>query len=201
MGGSLLQSMQLFSDISDHGSAPRLALEDRSAVMTALNGLLLQRVKLSNDIARVRKVLKQLAQEGNSGRLGKASDGSRSARASSSQTLQWGPIPRGGPDSTSANGKRTRPRRSNLDRACRIALMEANKPEPVEALYDRIERRGAISIAGYKHPLRAIVIAMGVLVKRGEAVLLFESGYRRWRWADGARTLEPTNSSPLSPLT
>jgi len=78
--------------------------------------------------------------------------------------------------------------------------MEANEPELVETLYGRIERRGAISIAGYKHPLRAIVIAMGVLVKRGEAVVSFDAGHRRWRWADGPRTLEPTHSSPLTPL-
>jgi hypothetical protein len=192
--------MQVFPEISGRRSTPPLTVGDRGAVMAALNGLLLQRVKLSNDIALVRKVLKQLAQEGNCGRLGKASGESRSARASSSHTLQWGSIPKSGPDSTHANGETTRPRRWNLDRACRIALMEANEPEPVEALYDRIERRGAISIDRYKHPLRAIVIAMGVLVKRGEAVLLFEAGHRRWRWADGPRTLEPTNSSPLSPL-
>jgi hypothetical protein len=192
--------MQLFEDISDLGSAPLVAVGDRSAVMSALNNLLLQRVKLSNDIARVRKALKQLAQEGNCGRLGKAADESRSDRASNSPPLQWRSISRSASDSTSANGKRTRPRRSNLDRACRIALMESNEAVSVETLYDRIERRGAISIAGYKHPFRAIVIAMGVLVQRGEAVLLFEGDHRRWRWADGPRALEPTNSSPLSPL-
>lgn len=83
----------------------------------------------------------------------------------------------------------SRPRRSKLERACRIALMEANEPASIEAIYDRIETRGSIAIAGYKRPFRAIVLAMNVLVERGDASLSIEAGSRRWRWE--------TQQSPL----
>jgi hypothetical protein len=67
--------------------------------------------------------------------------------------------------------------------------MEANQPASVEAIYDRIERRGSITFAGYKRPFRAIALAMNALVKQGEASLLPESGSRRWRWKTEARTV------------
>jgi len=72
--------------------------------------------------------------------------------------------------------------RSKLGRACLIALMEANEPASVETIYDRIERRGSFTFAGYKHPFRAIVLAISAMVKQGEASLLDEEGRRRWRW-------------------
>jgi hypothetical protein len=72
--------------------------------------------------------------------------------------------------------------RWELERACRIALLEAGGPVSVEALYDRIERRGPITFAGYKRPFRAIVLAMSAMVRRGEVSLLNDAGRRRWRW-------------------
>jgi hypothetical protein len=44
--------------------------------------------------------------------------------------------------------------RSELARASRIALMEANESVSVETIYDRIERREFFSFVGYKHPFR-----------------------------------------------
>jgi hypothetical protein len=67
--------------------------------------------------------------------------------------------------------------------------MEANQPASVEAIYDRIERRGSITFAGYKRPFRAITLAMNALVKQGEASVSQESGSRRWRWETEARTV------------
>lgn len=64
-----------------------------------------------------------------------------------------------------------RPPRIALERACRIALMEAEGPASVETIYDRIVRRGSLLFFGYKRPLRAIATAMSALVKRGEAAL------------------------------
>jgi hypothetical protein len=71
--------------------------------------------------------------------------------------------------------------RSKLGRACRIALMETTEPASVETIYDRIERRGSFTFARYKRPLRAILLVMSAMVKRGEASLLNEAGRRRWR--------------------
>jgi hypothetical protein len=76
----------------------------------------------------------------------------------------------------------SRPLRSKLERACLIALMETSESVSVETIYDRIERRGSFSFAGYKQPFRAILLAMGGMVRNGEVVLCNEGGRRCWRW-------------------
>lgn len=65
-----------------------------------------------------------------------------------------------------------RPVRSQLERACRIALMEGEEPAPVETIYDRIVRRGSISFLGYKRPFRAITSTMCNLAKKGEVCVV-----------------------------
>jgi hypothetical protein len=60
--------------------------------------------------------------------------------------------------------------------------MEASEPVSAETLYDRIERRGSFKFSGYKHPLRAIGLAMGAMVRQGQALLHNDGGLRRWRW-------------------
>jgi len=64
-----------------------------------------------------------------------------------------------------------RPPRTDLERACRIALLEVEGPVSVEAIYDRIVRRGSLMFSGYKRPFLAISSAMSTLVRRGEAML------------------------------
>jgi hypothetical protein len=76
-----------------------------------------------------------------------------------------------------------RPSRVKLERACRIALMETEGPAAVEMIYDRILRRGSLMFWGYKRPFRAIALAMGALVKMGEASLLKTERQRRWQRA------------------
>jgi hypothetical protein len=68
--------------------------------------------------------------------------------------------------------KLPRPSRAELERACRIALMETEQPVSVEAIYDRIVRRGSFVFLSHKRPFRAIGLAMATLVRRGEAILL-----------------------------
>jgi hypothetical protein len=83
-----------------------------------------------------------------------------------------------------------RPQRTELERACRIALVEADEPASVEAIYERIVRRGSVTFFGYKRPFRAIALAMSNLTKKGEVILVAEKGrasvsrrggQRRWR--------------------
>jgi hypothetical protein len=52
--------------------------------------------------------------------------------------------------------------------------MEEEGPVPVEAIYDRIVRRGSVVFFGYKRPFRAIVSAMSALEKSGEATCLLK---------------------------
>jgi hypothetical protein len=83
-----------------------------------------------------------------------------------------------------------RPRRTELERACRIALVEAEEPVSVEAIYERIVRRGSVNFFSYKRPFRAIALAMSSLTKKGEVILVVDRGsaggsgrgdQRRWR--------------------
>ncbi|HMD15051.1 MAG TPA: hypothetical protein VKH18_00180 [Terriglobales bacterium] len=74
-----------------------------------------------------------------------------------------------------------RPQRVELERACRIALMEKEGPASVEIIYDRIVRRGSLMFLSYKRPFRAITLAMGALVKLGQASLLKTGRQRRWQ--------------------
>jgi hypothetical protein len=68
-----------------------------------------------------------------------------------------------------------RPQRVDLERACRIALMEIAGPASVEIIYDCIVRRGSVTFLGYKRPFRAIASAMSGLTKKGEASVIRRS--------------------------
>jgi hypothetical protein len=74
-----------------------------------------------------------------------------------------------------------RPLRTELERACRIALLETEESVPVEIIYDRIVRRGSVMLLSYKRPFRAITLAMRALVGLGEASLLRTGSQRRWQ--------------------
>ena len=74
-----------------------------------------------------------------------------------------------------------RPLRVELERACRIALLETEEPVPVEVIYDRIVRRGSVMLLSYKRPFRAITLAMRTLVGLGEASLMRTGSQRRWQ--------------------
>lgn len=54
--------------------------------------------------------------------------------------------------------------------------MEEEGPASVEAIYDRIVRRGSVMFFGYKRPFRAIASAMSALEKSGEAVVHVKAG-------------------------
>jgi hypothetical protein len=69
-----------------------------------------------------------------------------------------------------------RPSRTELERACRIALMEEGRPAPIEIIYDRILHRGSVTFFGYKRPFRALASAMSTLEKKGEVSLMLEAG-------------------------
>jgi hypothetical protein len=82
-----------------------------------------------------------------------------------------------------AKVKQPRAQWANLERACRIALLETEQPASVEAIHDRIVRRGSFVFLSYERAFRAITLAMFRLVRRGEAVYLSQQGeipvYRR----------------------
>jgi hypothetical protein len=174
--------VQQLNTVSEHASTLRLS--DGVSVDSAdLEGLSLRYSALSHDVARLYQLLEDLTQRvvtprvqnrtrprraprNLSGRLDTHRHAS-AARAAQGKSKHGGPISR-------VNSK--------LKRACLIALMEASEPISAETLYDRIERRGSFKFTGYKHPLRAIVLAMGAMVRQGQALLHNDGGLRRWRW-------------------
>ena len=87
------------------------------------------------------------------------------------------------------------PERVNLRRACRIALVEADEPASAEAIYDRIARRGSLSFAQYKLPLRAIRMVLNSMASRGEASRVDIAGRRFWRWCPPSAEVEQFESS------
>jgi hypothetical protein len=177
---------QLQPAVSDLDSAPPPAAERARAAISELNSLLLQRVELDADIARMRKLVMRLVKHRNSDRPGESSSGEYwSTGPSSSPEHRRRPITEG-----AVGWRLAKSRRSKLDRACRIALMEANGSASAEAIYDRIARRGSHDFASYKRPLRAILLVMSAMVNRGEASLVNDAGRRSWRWGTEKTPLE-----------
>jgi len=94
-----------------------------------------------------------------------------------------------------------RPTRVQLERACRIALLETDHPVSVEMVYDRIVRRGSLEFVAYKRPFRVIASALSTLVKRGEASLLIDrtagwgSSARRRQWCRASQDIEPKSKT------
>jgi hypothetical protein len=175
--------MQQLPDLSDTDSAPLPTTAGAALTGTDLDGLLLRYSELSRDVARMRRLLEDLVQHVDSPGLGHRVRAQGNARQlTSSHDHDRRPMARSTSRRSSGNGKNVGPVGSKLERACRIALMETYEPVSVETIYDRIERRGSFTFAGYKHPFRAIVLAMGAMVRHGEASLCIEEEHRRWRW-------------------
>lgn len=175
--------MQHLPDLTDTDSAPLLTGAGAALTGTDLSVLQLRCMELSRDVARMRRLLEDLVQQVDSPRLGqKLRAKSKARQLTSSHDHHRRLMPRSVSQRSTENGKNIAPVRSKLERACRIALMETQEPVSVETIYDRIERRGSFTFAGYKHPFRAIMLAMGAMVRQGEASLYNEGGHRRWRW-------------------
>jgi hypothetical protein len=174
--------MQQLNAVSEYPSTRPLG-EAVSVESADLERLRLRYSELSQDVARLQQLLEDLAQRVVPPQVQRRM---RSRQASRNLSGRFDTHPH-------ASATRTAPRKSQyrgptsrvnskLKRACLIALMEASEPVPAETLYDRIERRGSFKFSGYKHPLRAIGLAMGAMVRQGEALLHNDGGLRRWRW-------------------
>jgi hypothetical protein len=175
---------QLLPRVSD-----RLALsiaDDDEALFVELSSLLLRRVRLSEEIAQIRRLLKRRrrSQPASTKRPRRGPyKRAYSAGYNESQDRPQDTAPRRSGRRSKMRRRCERPKRSELERACRIALMEvAERPATVEAIYDRIENRGPVTTAGYRRPFRAITLVLNELARRGEAISLGKAGSRRWQW-------------------
>jgi hypothetical protein len=176
--------MQRSTAISGLGTAAVTTGNLEPSLSPDLNNLLLRCLELSDEIAQIRTLVRRLTQNDSRQINGRRSHKSQRARRLS--------------NSDGRGRARTRPVKSELERACRIALMEATEPMSLEIIYDRIQRRGSYTFAGYSHPFRAMVLALNGMVKQGEASLLCEEDHRCWRWGSDRPALEHTSGTPPS---
>jgi hypothetical protein len=86
---------------------------------------------------------------------------------------------------------------AKLERACRIALLESEKPATAGQIYDRITRRGSYQLSRYKHPLVRLIAALDMLVKEGEALTVVDGDCRCWQWR--AQQTDAENEKPTFP--
>jgi hypothetical protein len=190
---------QRVNSVSDRISPRPPAVDAVKGASTNLSVLSLRYSELSRDVARLRYLLEDLAQQVASPREKQRPASKRLFRNPTpwSDDRRQSTVKSGSPQKTT-NCEDTLVVRSRLERACIIALMETSGPVAVETLYDRIKRRGSFAFEGYKHPFRAILLAMGAIVKRGEAILSNEGGHRRWRWEPESALLEQPRTSSVA---
>jgi hypothetical protein len=185
-------AMHFVANPSDSEIAPPIRHDTLATTSAQLSVLLGRCAELSKDLAQIYGALRRLTQHHNPSRVGRkiAPSDSRDdlRRAMTGNGLRH-PL---------MDDRRARSGRSTLERACRIALMETNEPSSAEAIYDRIQRRGSFTFSGYKRPLRAIILVMNGMARRGEAIPLNEGGNRRWRWQTRQTAFEPMNPPTLT---
>jgi hypothetical protein len=181
--GSPELMQQIIPSPSPYEAVATSEVESAGATLEELDALLQKRIKISNEIARARKLVKQLRDVTpyDVRHSAKLLDDSVSPEAPATPSYRRRRQTRGNTSRhTTFVFRCPRPRRLELERACRIAMLEGVSPASAEAIYDRIERRGSLTFAGYKRPFRAIVLAMGAMARRGEVILSYESGRPRW---------------------
>jgi hypothetical protein len=97
---------------------------------------------------------------------------------------------------------RSRPRlnktTARLQRACRIALLEAGTAISVEEMQSRIERRGSFSFATHKKKTRSLLRVLRLMTRGGE-VRCVTSG-QCWRWERSSNSHEPLQTPALHPF-
>jgi hypothetical protein len=165
-------------------AGPEAARPDpASPVAKELHTLLAQHSKLTDDVARLRSHLKRSVQTQSSHRNPEKSPSGTYSVASLPLAISTQRQPNNRLRRSQLHEMFKRPQRWELERACRIALMEAADAVTIETIYDRIQKRGSLTFTGYRRPFRAIALAMNALVKRGEATLSVPASARRWRWA------------------
>src|SRR5947209_11927245 len=86
--------------------------------------------------------------------------------------------------------RRTGGRQPGFTKACRMVLMEAEKPLGAREVCDQIQQRMPPILIRHKDPLASVTTVLNRLVEYGEArTVLRENGRRAWQWVS-----DPTKS-------
>ncbi len=189
--------IKFLHSVSDRDYAPLSTVEEVSAANTEVHTLSARCVELSREIARMRQLVDRLARSTEPSQLRERSYGEHWLIERSSSPDHRRRRVAGSNFPFIASAGNTHPVRSELARACRIALMETIEPASVEAIYDRIKRRGSFTFARYKRPVRSIALAMSAMVRSGEVSVSNDAGRRRWRWGTERIEDKPEQATTL----
>lgn len=118
-------------------------------------------------------------------------------------------LPNASPASEMPETRRTRVRRQDswprlsqtttrLQRACRIALLEAGTAISVEEMQSRIERRGSFSFASHMQRTRSLLRVLRLMTRSGEVRSVITG--HCWRWESSSLSLEPVPRPVLHPF-
>jgi hypothetical protein len=92
-----------------------------------------------------------------------------------------------------ANPKKRAGRGAGITKACRMALMKAEKPMSAREVCRVLQIEYPDCIANHRDAVASVTTVLSRLVRYGEAVVLAaEGGRRRWKWA-------VTTESPYEP--
>jgi hypothetical protein len=82
-------------------------------------------------------------------------------------------------------------RQPGFTKACRMVLMESERPLGAREVCDQIQRKIPPVLLRHKDPLASVTTVLNRLVEYGEArTVVRENGRRAWQWvADPSRTL------------
>jgi hypothetical protein len=85
--------------------------------------------------------------------------------------------------------RKTSGRQPGFTRACRMVLMEAERPLGAREVCEQIQRKTPPVILHHKDPLASVTTVLNRLVEYGEAQsVVRENGRRAWRWVAGPET-------------
>jgi hypothetical protein len=189
--------IKFLHSVSDRDYAPLSTVEEVSAANTELHILSVRCLELSREIARMRQLVDRLAHSTGPSQPRERSHSEDWLIEDSSSPDHRRRRVSGSNFQFIASAENAHPVRSELARACRIALMETNEPASVEAIYDRIKRRGSFTFARYKRPVRSIALAMSAMVRSGEVSVSNDAGGRRWRWGTERMGDKPGSGTTL----
>lgn len=82
-------------------------------------------------------------------------------------------------------------RQPGFTKACRMVLMEANRPLGAREVCEHLQQRMPPVLLRHKDPLASVTTVLNRLVEYGEArTLARENGRRAWQWVADAPALE-----------
>ena len=94
--------------------------------------------------------------------------------------------------------RKTSGRQPGFTKACRMVLMEADRPLGAREVCEQIQRRLPPVLLRHKDPLASVTTVLNRLVEYGEALsVVRENGRRAWQWvADPAGTATGRSTHP-----